>query len=195
MHTNLGIALSELGKLRGGGGLRAGARLRPDSSAPHSGLGSALREQGNLGDAVTSYQGALALRPDCAKVQAIWAMRSADQASSRSRGELPAGDRPQAGLAEAHRNLGNALSGQGKIAEAVAATSEALALKPDSAEAHGNLGNALRDQGKLKRGGGELPAGHRLKPDFAEAYSNLGSDSATRASSRRRWRATSGPSP
>jgi tetratricopeptide (TPR) repeat protein len=38
-------------------------------------------------------------------------------------------------FAEARRNLGNALTGQGKIAEAVASYQRALALNPDYAEA------------------------------------------------------------
>ena len=53
----------------------------------------------------------------------------------------------------AHNNLANALAELGKMDEAVAAYSQAIALQPDYAAAHNNLANALRDQGLLDEGG------------------------------------------
>ena len=74
----------------------------------------------------------------------------------------------------AHRNLGTALSGQGKLDEADAQYREALRLKPDSPEVHYNLGNALTRQGKLAQAEAEYRETIRLKPDDAEAYNELG---------------------
>ena len=48
----------------------------------------------------------------------------------------------QPNLAEGHFRLGDALFGQGKFDEAVAAYRQAIGIKPDYAEAHSNLGNA-----------------------------------------------------
>src|SRR3984885_6500322 len=75
--------------------------------------------------------------------------------------------------AEAHSNLGNALSAQGSLDEAIAAYRQAIGIKADFAEAHSNLGVALRDQGRLD----DTIAAYRqaigIKPDYAEAHSNL----------------------
>jgi predicted O-linked N-acetylglucosamine transferase (SPINDLY family) len=74
--------------------------------------------------------------------------------------------------AEAHSNLGNALTGQGKLEEAVAAYRQAIRIKPDFAEAHSNLGNALTGQGKPEAGGAFHQA-VSIKSDYAEAFSNM----------------------
>ena len=41
--------------------------------------------------------------------------------------------------AEAHNNLGNALTALGRVEEAAASFQEAVRLRPDYAEAHNNL--------------------------------------------------------
>ena len=53
-------------------------------------------------------------------------------------------------LANAHSNLGVALTKQGKFEEAVAEFREAIRLKPAHAAAHVNLGNALREREKFE---------------------------------------------
>ena len=95
---------------------------------------------------------------------------------------LPAGARSEAGLrralalkpdyAEAHNNLGGALSAQGNLDEAVACYRRALALKPDYAEAHNNLGGALSDLAKFDEALACYRRALRLKPDYAEAHWN-----------------------
>jgi tetratricopeptide (TPR) repeat protein len=77
-------------------------------------------------------------------------------------------------LASAHYSLGNALRGQGKLAEAIAAWREAIRLQPDYALAHNNLGAALSGQGKLAEAIAELREAIRLQPDDAAAHGNLG---------------------
>ena len=76
--------------------------------------------------------------------------------------------------AEAHYNLGIALSDQGKLEDAVAAYHRALELKPDYAQAHNNLGVALSDQGKLDEAISASRRALHLKPDDPEAHRNLG---------------------
>jgi tetratricopeptide (TPR) repeat protein len=73
-----------------------------------------------------------------------------------------------------HNNLGNALSCQRKLDEAIASYRKALELKPDYAEAHYRLGNALKDQGKLDEAIACYRRTLELNPDFVEAHSNLG---------------------
>src|SRR5262249_8158726 len=77
-------------------------------------------------------------------------------------------------FAKPHSNLGNALSAQGKLDEAVAVHRAAISIKPDFAEAHSNLGSALAAQGKLDEAVAAYRQAIRIKPDFAQAHSNLG---------------------
>src|SRR5215510_5750661 len=78
----------------------------------------------------------------------------------------------QPNLAEAHSNLGLALTGQGKFDEAIAACRRAIGIKPVLAGAHSNLGNALTGQGKFDEGIAAYRQAIGIKPDFAEANSN-----------------------
>ncbi len=76
--------------------------------------------------------------------------------------------------AEAHSNLGNALSDFGKHEEAIASLNKALQLKPDFAEAHYNLGKALNNLGKHEESIASYTKSLQIKPDFAKAHNNLG---------------------
>ena len=80
----------------------------------------------------------------------------------------------QANDAEFHNALGIALKEQGKLEEAAASLTRAIALKPDFTEAHGNLGNTLQEMGRLDSAVACYEQVLALKPDSAEAYSNLG---------------------
>jgi Tfp pilus assembly protein PilF len=73
-----------------------------------------------------------------------------------------------------HNNLGNALAGQGKFAEAMAHYREAARLKPDSAVAYYNLGIACEDQGNFAEALAQYQEAVRLKPDYVEARNCLG---------------------
>jgi tetratricopeptide (TPR) repeat protein len=73
----------------------------------------------------------------------------------------------------AHDNLGNALSRQGKVDEAIAAYREAIRLRPDFAQAHTYLGDTLLTQGKTAEAIAAYREAIRLKPDDAKANCNL----------------------
>ncbi|HZW33338.1 MAG TPA: tetratricopeptide repeat protein, partial [Isosphaeraceae bacterium] len=77
-------------------------------------------------------------------------------------------------FADAHDNLGAALSAQGNLEEAIAEYREALRLKPNDPAGHYNLGNALRDRGKREEAVGEYQEALRLHPHFPTAHCNLG---------------------
>jgi len=64
--------------------------------------------------------------------------------------------------ANAHYNLGRALSDQEKLAEAIVEYREAIRLKPDFAMARCNLGLLLRQQGQYREALAELRRGHEL---------------------------------
>jgi Flp pilus assembly protein TadD len=79
----------------------------------------------------------------------------------------------QANNRTAHLNLGQALSEQGRLNEAMIHFREALRLSPNYAEAHNNLGSALAQQGKLELAIPHFYTSLKILPDFAEAHNNL----------------------
>ncbi|MFH1021394.1 MAG: tetratricopeptide repeat protein [Pseudomonadota bacterium] len=71
-------------------------------------------------------------------------------------------------------NLGAALGGQGRMAEAVAALSTAVRLEPDNPDPYVNLGAALASQGRLAEAIPVLSRAVALEPANADAGNNLG---------------------
>jgi tetratricopeptide (TPR) repeat protein len=78
-------------------------------------------------------------------------------------------------FAEAHNNLGNALTELGRLDEAEASCRQAIAVKPDFAEAHINLGTTLRELGELEQAEASYNRAIALNASLLEAYTHLGS--------------------
>jgi len=76
--------------------------------------------------------------------------------------------------ATGYYNLGNALSKQGRISEAIESYERALQLDPTYSVGYYALGNTLAQQGKLEEATHYLQKAVILDPDLVEAYSNLG---------------------
>ncbi|MFA6147283.1 MAG: tetratricopeptide repeat protein [bacterium] len=76
--------------------------------------------------------------------------------------------------AEAHYNLGKALSRFETIDEAIASFESALRFRPEYAEAHNDLGAALEIKGPAEMAIAHYREALRLRPDFAEVHYNLG---------------------
>jgi Flp pilus assembly protein TadD len=74
----------------------------------------------------------------------------------------------------AHFNLGNALAGQGRHAEASAHYRETIAIKPDHARAHNNLANLIVAQGRTDEAIRHYEEALRLVPAYVDAHNNLG---------------------
>jgi serine/threonine protein kinase len=72
-----------------------------------------------------------------------------------------------------HVNLGNALSGQGKLDEAIACYRKAIELDPKYAYVHNKMGHALERKGQLDEAIACYRKGLALDPKFAVAQSNL----------------------
>ena len=70
--------------------------------------------------------------------------------------------------------MGNTLKELGRLEDALARHTQAIALKPDYAEAHNNLGITLRELGRLDEALASYTQAIALQPDLAEAHSNLG---------------------
>ena len=78
------------------------------------------------------------------------------------------------GCWRAHSDLGELLSAQGRLDEAIAQYQQCLELQPDFVYAHNNLGNALRQQGRTQEALLQYRKALELQPDFAWADCNLG---------------------
>jgi tetratricopeptide (TPR) repeat protein len=71
-------------------------------------------------------------------------------------------------------NLGEALSREGKLDEAIDQFQKALEIKPDDALAYNNLGFVFSKRGKLDEAIDQLHKALEIKPDDASAHNNLG---------------------
>jgi len=80
----------------------------------------------------------------------------------------------------AHYKLGNAMSKQGELVEAIKHYRQALRINPAYAETHNNLGNALLKQGELVEAIKHYRQALRINPAYAKALTNLGSAMLTR---------------
>ncbi len=74
----------------------------------------------------------------------------------------------------AYNNLGNALSQQKKLPEAIAAYHKAIEIDPKHAYAYTGLGNALRQQKKLPEAIAAYHKAIEIDPRFAGAFNGLG---------------------
>jgi serine/threonine protein kinase/Flp pilus assembly protein TadD len=175
-HTNLGIALCDLGKLdEAVAEYRTAIGLDPKYATAHYDLGNALYDQRKLDEAVAEYRTAIGLNPKHFGAHsnlghALREQGKLDEAVAEYRTAI--GLDPQ--NADAHDTLGAALKQQGKLIEAVAECRQAIALSPQNARAHANLGAALCDQGKLSEGADECRQAIALNPKHAGAHSTLG---------------------
>ena len=86
----------------------------------------------------------------------------------------------------AHNNLGNALSDQGRLDEAITQYQQALEIKPDDAGAHNNLGAVLVSRGRFDEAMNHYRKVLEIDPHFAKVYKNIGFILRTTAGFRRR---------
>jgi tetratricopeptide (TPR) repeat protein len=157
------------------GCFRAAQALRPEASAVHNNLGSALLRKGQLDEAIAAYREATRLNNDYAMAHynlgdALRKKGQLDEAVAEFREAV----RIKKDYAEAYNNLGIALVGKGQLNEAIVAFREAVRIKKDHAMAYYNLGSALVDKGQLDEAIAAYHEALRLKKDFARAHNALG---------------------
>ena len=87
-------------------------------------------------------------------------------------------------VAAYHTHLGQALAGQGRLAEAETTFREAIQLLPGSASAHIGLGQSLADMGRFTEAEAAFREAIQLRPDSAPAHGSLGSILAHRTRHR-----------
>jgi serine/threonine protein kinase/Flp pilus assembly protein TadD len=150
--------------------------LRPGSPGAHLNLGTALRDNGRLTEAIGEFREALRIKEDYAEAHRELA------STLKQQGELEAAIaeclealRYKKDFAEAHVTLGNALLSKHRPDEAIKEYGEAIRLKPDYPTAHCNLGIALQEKGRLEDAIKEYRKAIDLDKDLPDAHNNLGS--------------------
>jgi tetratricopeptide (TPR) repeat protein len=146
-----------------------------DNWLAHINLGEALREKGDIDEAIRQYEEAVRLAPRFPDAHdnlgvALARKGQIDEAIRQYQEAL----RLNPSHANAHYNLGNALGKKGQSEEAIRQYQEALRVKPDHAEAHGNLGIALAKSGQTDEAIRQYQEALRLKPNLADAHNGLG---------------------
>ena len=154
--------------------LRKATELLPDDAEAHNNLALALKDLGQLDDAVASYRRALEINPNLVEahnnlgivLKDLGQLESA-VASCRRALEI----KPD--LAEAYSTLGYALHSLGKLDEALASYRRATEIKPDFAEGYSNLGTIFKDAGRLDEAIACYRRAVALDPHYTQAHSNL----------------------
>ena len=138
-------------------------------------MGNALKDQGELDQAIEAYTKALSIRPDYA--EACYNMGNTLHDQGKLDEAIEAYEKAlslKPVYAEVYNNIGITLQEQGKLDEAMEAYEKALSLKPDYAEAYNNIGITLQEQGKPEKAIKAYEKALSIKPDYAEAYNNMG---------------------
>ncbi len=174
-HNNLGIILSDLGRLcEAESCYRQAIIQNPGYADAHSNLGVTLGCLGRLSEAETSYREAIRLEPGYAEAHSNLGLVLNDlgrpgEAEAICREAI----RLNPSLAEAYNNLGISLRNLGRPIEAEFNYRKAIRLRPNYAEAYNNLGNALGDLGRLREAESCYREAIRSNPDYIDAHSNL----------------------
>lgn len=153
------------------------ALLRDDASNPllYFVLGTILREQGQLEDAVDAFTESSRLMPSFPETHGQLSYlfyRLDDSANALAEARTALSMDPK--NAEAYRYLGLALYAEGHYDAALHAFEESLQREPDCADVYFDKGITLRDQGDLRRAAIAYHRALSLRPDFWQAHSNLG---------------------
>jgi len=138
-------------------------------------LGAAYKEQGNLEEAIASYNTAITINPGYAEAHNNLG------AAYKEQGNLEeAIDAFQSALeinpeyAEAHNNLGAVFSEQSRYEEAIASYNAAITIKPQYAPSFYNLGIIFKTQNNLEEAIASYNAAITINPEYAEPRYNLG---------------------
>jgi tetratricopeptide (TPR) repeat protein len=178
-HSALGDALSLRGERDEAiGEYRTAIRLDPGSDAAkraRHGIGTNLRKQGKLEEAIAAYKEAVA-GGDLGEYFHIdlYDAENAQRHASEAMAEYLDAVRSKPTEFAVHKNLlGVVLRYQGKLSESVATLREAIRLRPDFADAHLNLARTLVAQDEPIAAIAEFREAIRLDPARAAAQKDL----------------------
>ncbi len=157
------------------GCFRVAVALRPAAATAHNNLGIALKDKGQLDDAIAEYQRAIDLDQNYAPALCNlgYALKDKGQlddaiATCKRAIDLDPND------PTAHNTLGAALRDKHQVDAAIAEFKRAIELDPQYALAHNNLGNALKDEGRVDAAIAEYKLAIDLDRNLALPHYNLG---------------------
>ncbi|MEH2285556.1 MAG: tetratricopeptide repeat protein [Nostoc sp.] len=134
--------------------------------AIHNNLGYTLEQQGKFDEAVTCYQKALELQPNCTEADVnIGNALNAQGKLSKDQ---------QAHYANLNHKLGLSRTIAGDLKTAINYYRQAIALNPDLPEVYYNLGKILQQQGQWSEAIASYHQALKLNPQNWEIYSRLG---------------------
>jgi len=159
--------------------LRHSMATAGSSEAPLTFLGTALRQKGQIDEAIRQYQAAIRLNPDFAPAYnelgtTLGQKGQIDEAIIQFQEAI----RIEPGYTLVHFNLGNALLEKGQTDEAIREYREALRrqlwLTLGDPNLHNNLGLALARKGQTDEAITQYQEALRLEPDDPDIHFNLG---------------------
>jgi tetratricopeptide (TPR) repeat protein len=180
-HYNRGVALLAQGRVADAiVSLEIAVRLAPTHADAHLNLGNALVRARREADAVPHYEASLRIHPAAdahynlaVALAAIGRDREADARLESALRLDPALAVARTQLARNLSRQGLALAQSGRLADAIAPLTRAVALQPDFVEAHANLGNVLLLSGRAADAVRAFETALRLRPDDYRLHENL----------------------
>jgi tetratricopeptide (TPR) repeat protein len=154
---------------------QAAVAAAPANAAAHSSLGIALKDKGQVDEAIACIRKAIDLAPKNAMAHnnlgaALQAKGQVDEAMACYRKAIDLD--PKNALS--HFNLGNGLAARGQLDAAIACFRKAVDIDPKFAEAHYDLGTALAGMGRVDEAIGCWRKAIEVAPKLAKAHYNLG---------------------
>ena len=175
-HSNLGVALANLGRMQEAvSAYRCAIAAKPDFAGAYCNLADTLRLMGQLDASEAACRKALALVPDCPQAHTnlgntLKALDRLGEAEAMLRRAITINPHN----AEAYSGLGTVLMNMGKPDEAEASFRQAIAVKPDCAGAYTNLSLVLKEGGRLTEAQQAAEEAVRLAPRKLSNFVNLG---------------------
>ena len=169
-HSQLGEALTEIGRLEEAeAAFRRALELQP-SAEGHYGFARVWAEEGDRDKELFHLEETLRLEPDHARahndLSLVWAERG-DFAKELYHLEEALRLEPE--YAEAHNNMGVVRASEGDLEAAIEHFAEAIRLEPANAGAHNNMGLALSRTGRLAEAVEHFRRALEIEPGLAEA--------------------------
>lgn len=155
--------------------MRGRLEKNPDNWFAHNALGSALRAQGRLDEALSHIDAAIRLHPRHPQLRynlgnaLLDGGRVAEAITSYQQALTIEPDHPKA-----HNNLAVAFQQSGQLERAVHHYRQQLTVTPLDVRAHANLGTALYDQGNLQAADAAFTRALELDPEWLAALEGRG---------------------
>jgi tetratricopeptide (TPR) repeat protein len=175
IHNNMGIALSDQGKIEDAlVHYRAALLINPRSIEAWENLGIYYEESGRIAKAIEVYEHVQRLNPNDAKTwNNLGIAYGKSGQTARAIESLRQALRIDPAYDEAWNNLGNAYGGNGETAKAIEAFQQALRINPKYAKALNNLGVAYEESGQSIEAIEAFRQSLRISREHASVWNNL----------------------